>query len=115
MSVATYFFDTMTDAQASSFNAAVDSLVVSSPLETPAGFVVTIDEAGGPITLASGQTGKTLTFADLAGETMFFSDGAELALGTTGGDDVQGSGVADALYGAGGDDTLDGGTGADLL
>jgi Ca2+-binding RTX toxin-like protein len=114
--VATFFFETITVAQATAFNPAFDSLVFSQPGETASGTIVqSFDEATGAAVLVSGLTGKTVTFASLSGESPLYPDGSVLSLGSAGGDSQAGATQSDRLYGYGGDDTLDGKASSDLL
>ncbi|HET6971171.1 MAG TPA: calcium-binding protein, partial [Phenylobacterium sp.] len=112
--MATYFFETITDAQAAVYNSGLDSLIFQGGTETPAGTGVAV--GSGAITLTSGVTGRSVTFgAGLFGETGIIYPAATLSLGTTGSDTTAGQTTADFIYGLDGNDSLSGGDGADTL
>lgn len=117
--MATYFFETITDAQAAAYNAAADTLVFQTAGEranlTTVRYNAATATSGATITLISGLTGKAVTFpSSFAGETPIFPDSSILYVGTTGPNVTAGGNGGDALYGGDGDDTLDGGSGNDL-
>jgi Ca2+-binding RTX toxin-like protein len=119
--MATYFFETITDAQAASFDATADNLVFGQTGErantTTVVYNAATATAGASITLISGLTGKTVTFdaADFAGETPIFPDSSVLFVGDTNNNTNTGSDGGDGLYGGSGNDTLSGGISADLI
>ena len=72
--MSTYFFETITDAQASTFNAATDTLVFGQTGEraniTTVRYNPATATSAATITLISGLTGKTVTFnAAVANDT----------------------------------------------
>src|SRR4051812_30170935 len=120
--MATYFFETMTDAQAAAYNPTADSLVFGGAGESAKTTTVRFNAAsatqGATVSLISGVTGKVLTFAatganNVAGgnfllEDVVFPDSSKLFVGgtdTTNGDAVTGSAGTDGLYGNDGADT----------
>jgi len=114
--VATYFFSTMTGAQAAAYSAAVDNLVYDQTGENAATTIVALDESTGQITLTSSLTGKSLTFqAGAAGEAPIFPDSSVLVLPAAASSVLTGGATADGLYGGGGSDTLNGQAGDDVL
>src|SRR5436190_9424491 len=124
--MATFFFETITDAQAAAYNATTDTLVFGQTGEraniTTVRFNPATATSAATITLISGLTGKSVTFAGtLAGETPIFPDGTTLYVGTTNPDAfdaatvTSGSTTSDGLYGGDGNDSLSGGSGNDLL
>ena len=118
--MATYFFETVTDAQASHFNGPTDVLVFGMTGETAYRTSVIFNAAtatqGRTVTLISGLTGKTVTFDDsLVLSHHIFPDGSVLALGGLGDETLNGTATSDGLYGWDGNDTLLSDKGADVL
>src|SRR5436190_15461771 len=113
--MATFFFETITDAQAAAYNATTDTLVFGQTGEraniTTVRFNPATATSAATITLISGLTGKTVTFAGtLAGELPIFPDGSQLFIGTTAGETFNSTtgapadpATGDGLYGGLGD------------
>jgi Ca2+-binding RTX toxin-like protein len=114
--VATYFFETITAAQALAFNGAADTLVFTSALQSAADERL-IFNAGGTITVLSNLEGHSVTFGPgLAGAAqIIFPDSSQMLVGSAGGDVLTGGAHGDGLFGGFGDDTLNGGPGDDAL
>ena len=123
--VATYNFETITPAQALSFNGASDTLVFTSASQTGASERLLFN-ADGAITVLSDIGGLRATFGPgLAGAgQIIYPDGSLMLVGSPGGDVLTGGSRGDGLFGGfgndtliggGGDDALQGGPGADLL
>ena len=115
--MANYFFETMTQAEATAFTNA-DVLLFGNSATTPSN--VTVDLIVDNTVLTAG--GKTLIFsgAALAGAQLdFASTDATLVLGSNGADDLEVTGNAEAngttTYGFAGNDELDGGSNADNI
>src|SRR5690349_16188717 len=120
--MSTYFFETITDAQASAFNAASDTLVFSTTGEraniTTVRYNAATATSAATITLISGLTGKAVTFAatlanDTFGNQPIFPDGSVLFVGSTAGTTFNSTtgapadpGTGDGLYGGDGNDSL---------
>ena len=123
--LATYSFETITAAQALSFNGASDTLEFTASAETGATERLLFN-ADGTITVFSNIGGHQATFGPgLAGAAqILFADGSQILVGSPGGDVLtggpHGDGLfgglgADTLVGGAGDDALEGGPGADVL
>src|SRR4249920_879091 len=93
--MSTFFFETITDAQAAGFNAGgtTDTLVFGQTGEraniTTVRFNAATATSAATITLISGLTGKAVTFAatlssETVGKQPIFPDGSVLYIGTTG-------------------------------
>src|SRR4051812_46205203 len=123
--MATYFFETITDAQAATYSAATDTLVFQTTGESARLTTVRYNAATATspatVTIISGITGRAVTFGPgvqgegLAGTGpgVLFPDSSTLVVGTAGNDgpaagDQQGSSTTDGLYGGDGNDTLQG-------
>jgi len=119
--MATYFFETITDAQAAGFSSTADNLVFSTTGEaaniTTVRYNAATATSGATITLISGLTGKAVTFnAAIAGENPIFPDGSQLFIGAATADTPAAFGsTGDGLYGGLGDDVLDAGNGNNLV
>ena len=135
--MATYFFETITDAQAASYDADSDTLVFQTPGERATITTVRFnpETATSPptISLISGLTGRTVTFGDgMIGEGLgasdpgiIFPDGSQLFVGTPGADNFgsprdtsdgyYGSDGGDQFFGGGGDDFGQGNQGGDTI
>jgi Ca2+-binding RTX toxin-like protein len=134
--MATYFFETITAAQALGFNAfaATDTLVFTNP--TSSGHLTTVlynaatATSAATVTVIDNADGRSVTFNNniqgLGGATSVFPDGSTMFIGkvgiadnftgTAGGDGLFGGNEVDPVTGldvAG--DTLIGGSGADLI
>ncbi|MGZ3402080.1 MAG: calcium-binding protein, partial [Phenylobacterium sp.] len=128
--MATFFFETITAAQALGFTAATDTLVFSNPTSSGSKMTVLYNAAtatsAATITLIDNADGHAVTFGSgLAGEgdpattgAIVFPDGSNLFVGTAAAD-APSAGTptlfADGLFGGTGNDTLDGSGGNDLL
>ena len=117
--MASFDFETITPAQAASFDAAADSLTFRSAGATGAMVTVAYLPASGatPEQVAVTLAGQTVTFgAGLEGEAgISFADGSRLSVGGPGADIIVGTALADGLFGGLGDDSIAGGPGNDLL
>ncbi|MBJ7411643.1 MAG: hypothetical protein JHD15_14940, partial [Phenylobacterium sp.] len=124
--VATYFFEEMTAAQAASFNSATDQMIFTNQTVTAAQVSVSFVPftVNTPDYVILTAPTKTLQFSDpngfratsnMGGSAAIFADSSLLYAGTTGDDTVQGGSAADGLYGGTGDDSLRGGDGNDVL
>src|SRR5262245_50553068 len=125
--MATFFFESITDAQAATYSSATDTLVFlgggESAKTTTIRFNAATATSGPTISVISGVTGRTVVFgAGLAGEAgTVFPDSSTLYVGTTGADtqagDALGGGgsTTDGLYGGEGNDSLVGGGAGDVL
>src|ERR1700754_4943672 len=87
----TYFFETITDAQAATYDATTDNLVFTTTGErgniTTVRYNAATATSAATITLISGLTGKAVTFAStLNGEAPIFPDGSQLFIGFPGND-----------------------------
>ena len=129
--MATYFFETITAAQALGFTAASDTLVFGNPTSSGAKTSVTFNAAtatqGATETVTDLVTGRSVVFGTgFAGEgdtatltgTVVFQDGSNLYVGTTTTLDdtpTASTNFGDALFGGDGNDTLNGGNGNDVI
>src|SRR5262245_37057591 len=120
--MSTFFFETITDAQASAYNAATDNLVFGTTGEraniTTVRYNPATATSAATITVISGLTGKTVTFAstlanDTNGFQPIFPDGSQLFIGTSSGSTFNATtgapadpATGDGLYGGAGDDSL---------
>ncbi|HEX7945219.1 MAG TPA: calcium-binding protein, partial [Phenylobacterium sp.] len=113
--MATYFFETITPAQAAAFNAGNDTLVFSNASETATSVAVSINPAATSFTLTA--SGRTVVFGPgfAAEYATFMPNGSLIGMGSTIGDPLNGTALADALYGINGGDSLEGKAGADSL
>src|SRR4051812_25939707 len=117
--MATYFFETITAAQALGFNATTnDILVFSNPAASGAKTTVLFNAAtatsAATITVIDNTTGRSVVFgATLAGEgnpvagnAVVFPDGSNLFVGTAGNDTsvAPQTAFADGLFGGAGND-----------
>src|SRR4051794_7890396 len=96
--MATYFFETITAAQALGYTAATDTLVFSNPTSSGSKMTVLYNAAtatsAASITLIDNTTGRAVTFGGgIAGEgdagttgAIVFPDGSNLFVGTAGAD-----------------------------
>ncbi|WP_091735136.1 calcium-binding protein [Phenylobacterium immobile] len=118
--MATFFFESITPAQAAAFDPTRDTLVFATPsassLNTTAQFlpVTAVSVAAVAIT----QGGVTKLFADDAygANTFIFPDASRLYIGDATAENVVGLlGRSNALFGGAGADTLTGGERADVL
>ncbi|HEX4708874.1 hypothetical protein [Phenylobacterium sp.] len=114
--MASYVFETITAAQALSFNGALDTLVFTSPIQTGSSERLIFD-ANGTITVFSNVAGLRAIFGPgLAGAgQIIYPDGSEMLVGSPGADVLTGGAHGDGLFGGFGDDTLIGGAGDDAL
>jgi len=114
--MATYVFETITDAEAAGFYAPLDSLRVLLPQESGAAFIASVDGTTGRITLTSGTTGRSVIFGErAAGETVSVVDDSVVVLPSPAAEQLSGSSANDGLFGGAGADTLNGGAGNDVL
>jgi Ca2+-binding RTX toxin-like protein len=119
--VANYFFETMTQAQASSFLNAADRIVFSSGSASQATVLFNPLTFSGPPTITITYGGISLVFADdptsVRGQGFtLFPDGSKLFIGLATNDvGVTGTAGGDALFGGDGNDVMDAGAGNDLL
>jgi Ca2+-binding RTX toxin-like protein len=129
--MATYFFATITDAQAATYNAANDTLVFQTPGERANITTVRFNPASAvstaTVSIISGLTGRTVTFGEgmkgegfnLADPGVIFPDGSSLFVGTDANDAVNHAAVMgdpnSGFYGGIGNDTFDGLAGNDLF
>ena len=113
--MATYFFETITAAQALIFNGAADALVFTAANQVAADQRL-IFNANGTISVLS-LAGHSVTFGSaLAGTAqIIFPDSSQMLVGSTVGDVLTGGAHSDGLFGGLGDDTLNGGAGDDAL
>src|SRR5258706_3951188 len=113
--MASYVFETITAAQALSFNGASDSLAFTNAPESAANERL-IFNAGGTIRVL-GTTGDVVTFGPgLAGAAqIIFPDSSQMLLGSSSADVLTGGAGRDGLFGGLGADTLNGGAGDDAL
>src|SRR6185312_1469220 len=130
--MATYFFETITAAQAATFNTAGgDQLVFTNGTSSGAKMTVIYTQptplVPETITLIDNSDGRSVTFgpglqgAGETGHTVIFPDGSNLVVGLDGvapaanDGPVTGTFFGDGMFGGGGDDTLNAGDGNDLL
>ncbi|MGZ6016805.1 MAG: calcium-binding protein, partial [Phenylobacterium sp.] len=137
----TYFFETITAAQALSYNAAADTLVFSNPTSSGSKTSVIYNPAtatsAATVTITDLVTGRAVTFdtnigptglpggtgiqqeGELTNGSIVFPDGSNLVIGsndpavTT--DSATGTSFADGMFGGDGVDTLIGGSGNDVI
>ncbi|MBS0362192.1 MAG: hypothetical protein JSR98_12495, partial [Proteobacteria bacterium] len=114
--MSTYFFETITAAQALAFNGQVDALVFTNASQTGASERL-IFNADGTIRVLSNVDGVQATFGSgLAGAAqIIYPDGSRMLVGSTGADLLTGGALGDGLFGGFGADTLIGGAGDDAL
>ena len=126
--MATYFFETITAAQALAFSS-TDSLVFTNSTSSGAKMTVLYTAptalVSETITVIDNADGHSVVFgpgAQMLGEaghgSAIFPDGSVLIIGadTAGGNDTAaGGGLGDGLFGGSGNDSLSGGNGGDLL
>src|ERR1700761_2774202 len=125
--MATYFFETITAAQALAFNTAGgDQLVFTNPGSHGSAMTVAYS-AGGPttvptVTVIDNIDGKSVVFgtgiygAGEGAHTVIFPDGSNLIIGdNVNADAATGTSLGDGLFGGGGADVLSGGNGGDAL
>jgi Ca2+-binding RTX toxin-like protein len=124
--VATFFFETMTQADANTYHGAglgvgSDLIIFSSGPASLATVLFNPLTVNGPPSVTVIYGGNSLTFADdattIRGQLnlSLFPDNSQLYIGTTGNDSSVGTGGSDGLFGGLGDDTMSGGAGNDLL
>src|SRR5579862_2670710 len=124
--MATYFFETITAAQALTYSAATDSIVFTNPAATGAKMTVIYNAgtpatptvpAGSPsVTLIDNVDGHTVTFGTgiygeggLTNGALIFPDGSNLFVGSTGADAANSTAattLGDGLFGGDGDDVI---------
>ena len=120
-----YYFETITTAQAASFNAVTtDTLIFGNAAEkattTTVLFNAASASASATVTIISGLTGKSATFpAAISGTSraVIFTDGSELYIGSSASGDTisRAAGGPAAIYGGDGADILTGSSSADFL
>ena len=128
--MATYFFETITAAQALGYTAATDTLVFGNPTSSGAKTTVTFNAAtatsAATETVTDLVTGRSVVFGvGFAGEgdnaltgTIVFPDGSNLYVGVAGASNdnpTASTNSTDALFGGDGNDTLNGGNGNDAI
>src|SRR5690242_18769215 len=127
--MATYVFDTMTDAQGATYSAATDTIVFTNPSSTAnkmsVAFVTTVVPGSATTTgsttvtatITDAVTGHTVAFGTgVLGESDFlFADASKLFVGDASANTWTGGSTNDAAFGGGDDDILTGGAGADVL
>jgi Ca2+-binding RTX toxin-like protein len=118
--LATYFFDTITTAQAAAFNPAFDILVFrdagASSLNTTPAFLQATATSVAAVALTSGGVTKLFAPGAYGANTFVFPDSSRLYLGNDTAENVVAQvGQSSALFGNMGADTLTGGDKADVL
>ena len=122
--MATYSFETITEAQAAGFTAS-DILLFANPADSARiTTVLFVPSVPATVTLVSGATGRAVTFNNaIVGVRPVFQDASILLIGAAGVDNFDAGAATggsdgntgDGLYGGAGDDSLNGGQGGDLL
>lgn len=121
--MATFTFESITQAQASSYGA-TDVLVFGAAGASASNATVTYQVTAATVTtpevtnVVISHAGKSVTFplATIGGDTVVFTAGTgQLMVGTAAADDFTGSDLGDAIYAGNGDDVLYGAGGNDFI
>jgi Ca2+-binding RTX toxin-like protein len=118
--MATYFFESITTAQAATFDPARDTLVFGAPaassLNTTPQFLVATAVSVGGVSITSGGVTKLFAEGPYGANTFVFPDSSRLYIGDATAENVVAqAGRSSALFGGAGADTLTGGERADVL
>ena len=115
--MATFFFDTITDAEALAYSGATDLLIFPSGMASQVAV-----NLNSPLVLGKPTVGLTFGARSLTINNSYrgevdsaFPDSSLLFAGTTGNDSRAGSAGPDGMYGGTGDDSITGLGGADVL
>lgn len=118
--MATYTFESITQAQATTYGAS-DVLVFASGAANRVwvGYEVTDATADNPegTSVVISHQGKVITFpiSTIGGDTLTFADGSVVRVGTSADNALVGSDFGDAIFGGNGNDNLYGAGGDDLI
>src|SRR5215472_7558136 len=119
--VANYFFDSMTQAQASTYLQAQDVIVFTTGTASQATVIFNPLTFNSSPSITVAFAGQSLTFSDdpsaIRGQTnlTLFPDSSQLFIGTIGNDVVTGTPGNDGYFGGDGNDNMNGAGGDDLL
>jgi Ca2+-binding RTX toxin-like protein len=120
--VATYFFETISPAQALAFDGASDTLVFNAADATATDIRFSINPAtftapSTTVTVTSLVENRSVVFGlNLGGPRGFiFADGSSALYGSADAESFTGGPMADQLIGGGGADNLNGGAGGDII